>query len=43
VRERFLSQGILLALGPPEDCGAFIAAEYQRWGDIIRAVNIRLD
>jgi tripartite-type tricarboxylate transporter receptor subunit TctC len=43
VRERFLSQGILLPLGTPEDYGAFIAAEYKRWGDIIRSVNIRLD
>jgi tripartite-type tricarboxylate transporter receptor subunit TctC len=43
VRERFLQQGILLPLGTPEDYGAFIAAEYKRWGDIIRSVNIRLD
>ncbi|MFL5083432.1 MAG: Bug family tripartite tricarboxylate transporter substrate binding protein [Xanthobacteraceae bacterium] len=43
VRERFLSQGILLPLGTPEDYGAFIESEYKRWGDIIRSVNIRLD
>jgi tripartite-type tricarboxylate transporter receptor subunit TctC len=43
VRERFLSQGIQLPLGTPEDYAAFIEAEYKRWGDIIRAVNIRLD
>jgi len=43
VRERFLSQGILLPLGTPEDYGAFIDAEYKRWGEIIRSVNIRLD
>jgi tripartite-type tricarboxylate transporter receptor subunit TctC len=43
VRNRFVAQGITLPLGTPEDYGAFIAAEYKRWGDIIRAVNIRLD
>ena len=43
VRDRFLSQGILLPLGTPEQYGAFIEAEYKRWGEIIRSVNIRLE
>jgi tripartite-type tricarboxylate transporter receptor subunit TctC len=43
VKERFLSQGILLPLGTPEDYGAFIASEYKRWGEIVRKVGIRLD
>jgi tripartite-type tricarboxylate transporter receptor subunit TctC len=43
VRDRFLAQGILLPLGTPEEYGAFIAAEYKRWGEIIRSVGIRLD
>ena len=43
VRDRFLTQGILLPLGTPEQYGAFIEAEYKRWGEIIRSVNIRLE
>ncbi len=43
VRERFLAQGILLPLGTPEQYGSFIEAEYKRWGEIIRSVNIRLE
>lgn len=43
VRDRFLAQGIALPLGSPEQYGAFIAAEYKRWGEIIRSVGIRLE
>ena len=43
VSDRFLSQGILLPLGTPEQYGAFIEAEHKRWGEIIRSVNIRLE
>ena len=43
VRERFLSQGIVLPLGTPEQYGTFIASEHKRWGDIIRSSNIKID
>ena len=43
VRERFLSQGILLPLGTPEQYGNFIFAEHKRWGEIIRASNIKIE
>jgi tripartite-type tricarboxylate transporter receptor subunit TctC len=43
VRNRFESQGIVLPLGTPEQYGAFIQAEYERWGEIVRSVGIRLD
>jgi tripartite-type tricarboxylate transporter receptor subunit TctC len=43
VRERFLVQGILLPLGTPDDYGAFIASEYKRWGEIVRAANVRIN
>jgi tripartite-type tricarboxylate transporter receptor subunit TctC len=43
VRDRFLTQGILLPLGTPEDYRSFIEAEYRRWGEIIRSVGIRLE
>jgi tripartite-type tricarboxylate transporter receptor subunit TctC len=43
VRNRFESQGIVLPLGTPEQYGAFIQAEYKRWGEIVRSVGIRLD
>jgi tripartite-type tricarboxylate transporter receptor subunit TctC len=43
VRGRFLSQGILLPLGTPEQYGDFIAAEHKRWGEIVRSAGIRLE
>ena len=41
VRERFESQGLVLPLGPPEQLGAFVAAERQRWGDVIKRAGIK--
>ena len=43
VAERFLSQGMTLPLGTPEEFSAFIAAESIRWGDIVRKTGIRMD
>ena len=43
VAERFLSQGMTLPLGTPEEFSAFIAAESVRWGDIVRKTGIRMD
>jgi tripartite-type tricarboxylate transporter receptor subunit TctC len=42
-RERFVSQGAVLPLGTPEDLTAFVAADSQRWGRVIRAAGIKLD
>ena len=43
VRERFLAQGMTLPLGTPEDFSTFIAAESNRWGDIVRKTGIKMD
>jgi len=43
IRDRYTSQGASLPLGTPEDFGAHIAAEYQKWGPVIRNANIRID
>ena len=43
VRRRYLAQGTLLPLGSPEEFAAHIAAERERWGEIIRKANIRLE
>jgi tripartite-type tricarboxylate transporter receptor subunit TctC len=43
VRQRYLSQGTALPLGSPEDFAAHIARERQRWGEVIRQANIRLE
>jgi tripartite-type tricarboxylate transporter receptor subunit TctC len=43
VRQRYLSQGTSLPLGSPEDFAAHIAAERQKWGEVIRQANIRLE
>lgn len=43
IRQRFISQGATLPLGPPEAFGAHIAAEYQKWGPVIRRAGIRID
>ncbi len=41
VRERFIAQGFILPLGTPEAFGAHIAAEYKRWGEVIRRGGIK--
>jgi tripartite-type tricarboxylate transporter receptor subunit TctC len=41
VRESFESRGLVLPLGPPEEFGAFVAAERTRWGDVIRRAGIK--
>jgi tripartite-type tricarboxylate transporter receptor subunit TctC len=41
-RDRFVSQGVTLPLGTPEALAAFIAADTQRWGRVIRTAGIKL-
>jgi tripartite-type tricarboxylate transporter receptor subunit TctC len=43
VYARLQQQGAQLPLGPPESFAAFIAAERQRWSEVIRKANIRLE
>jgi tripartite-type tricarboxylate transporter receptor subunit TctC len=43
VRERFISQGITLPLGTPEQFAVFITADSKRWGDVIRRGNIKVE
>src|SRR5262245_10090228 len=43
VRERLSQQGLSFPLGSPEDFATHIAAETQRWGDVIRRANIKMD
>jgi tripartite-type tricarboxylate transporter receptor subunit TctC len=43
VHARLEQQGAQLPLGPPEEFAAFIAAERQRWSEVIRKANIRLE
>ena len=43
VRARLEQQGAQLPLGSPEEFAAFVAAERQRWSDVIRKANIRLE
>jgi tripartite-type tricarboxylate transporter receptor subunit TctC len=42
-RERFVSQGATLPLGTPENLAAFVAADAQRWGRVIRSAGIKLE
>jgi tripartite-type tricarboxylate transporter receptor subunit TctC len=43
IRELFITQGMTLSLGAPEDFAAHIAAETKRWGEIIRRSGITAD
>ena len=43
VQARLQQQGAVLPLGSPQEFAAFIAAERQRWSDVIRKANIRLE
>jgi tripartite-type tricarboxylate transporter receptor subunit TctC len=42
-RERFAQQGLTTMLGTPEETAAFVAAESQRWGDVIKRANIHME
>jgi tripartite-type tricarboxylate transporter receptor subunit TctC len=42
VREQFARQGVTLPLGPPQALGAHVAAEYAKWGEVVRKANITL-
>jgi tripartite-type tricarboxylate transporter receptor subunit TctC len=43
VRARLEQQGAQLPLGQPQEFAAFIATERQRWSEVIRKANIRLE
>jgi tripartite-type tricarboxylate transporter receptor subunit TctC len=43
MRDRLMAQGLTLPLGSPEDFSRHIAAETKRWGDVIRAANIKME
>jgi tripartite-type tricarboxylate transporter receptor subunit TctC len=42
MRQRFEGQGLTLPLGSPEDFGKHVEAETQRWGEVVRKGNIKL-
>lgn len=43
VRERYISRGVYFPLGTPEAFGKHIAAEFKKWGPVIRQANISID
>jgi tripartite-type tricarboxylate transporter receptor subunit TctC len=43
VRERYLSVGTSLPLGNPDEFALHIASERQKWGEVIRQANVRLE
>jgi tripartite-type tricarboxylate transporter receptor subunit TctC len=43
LRERLLAEGILAAGGSPADFQAFLTREAERWGPLLRRLDIRLN
>jgi tripartite-type tricarboxylate transporter receptor subunit TctC len=43
MRGRLISQGATLPLGPPEAFAAYVAADSERWGQVIRSADIKAD
>ncbi len=43
VRERFATQGVVAGGSTPEELGAILAAEIEKWAKVIKAAGIRLD
>ena len=43
VRQRFAASSVEIIGGTPEECGAYIAVEIKRWGEVARAANIRIE
>ncbi|MBC7780451.1 MAG: tripartite tricarboxylate transporter substrate binding protein [Proteobacteria bacterium] len=42
-REQLTAQGYDVAGGSPEDFGAFLKREYEKWGRVVRAANVKPD
>lgn len=42
-KDKFEAMGFVVKTTTPEEFGAFAAAETQRWGEIIKALNIKLN
>jgi len=40
---RFADLGTTVFPGSPADYGGFVAAETEKWGNVIRAANIKLE
>ena len=43
VRERFAAQGVVAGGSTPEELGAILAAEIEKWAKVIKAAGIRVD
>jgi tripartite-type tricarboxylate transporter receptor subunit TctC len=43
LKSRLEAQGLTLPLGTPEEFGAHVAAETERWGEVIRKGNIKIE
>jgi tripartite-type tricarboxylate transporter receptor subunit TctC len=43
LKNRLEAQGLTLPLGTPEEFGRHVAAETQRWGEVIRKANIKME
>jgi tripartite-type tricarboxylate transporter receptor subunit TctC len=43
VKNRLETQGLRLPLGTPEEFGAHVATETQRWGEVIQKGNIKIE
>lgn len=43
VRDKLMAQGLIPAPMSPEQLGQFIREDYERWGKVIKAANVKLD
>jgi tripartite-type tricarboxylate transporter receptor subunit TctC len=43
VRERFATQGVVAGGSTPEELGAILAAEIEKWAKVIKAAGIGVD
>jgi tripartite-type tricarboxylate transporter receptor subunit TctC len=43
VTQKFIEGGADIRTGSPEDFGKFIRAEYERWGEVVRKANLKID
>jgi len=43
LRERFAAMAVEIVGGPPEAFARYMSAEYKRWGEVVRAANIKVE
>jgi tripartite-type tricarboxylate transporter receptor subunit TctC len=43
IKRKYAAQGLEPVSGTPEEFGAFVKREIEKWGSVVRAANVRVE